>query len=312
MSSVILRPTRVLVALVAACLLLAGCGSGPSKVGAAAIVGDQKIPLTKVESWFTGVLQKEPGTTEQLRQQGRADDLARRLAGFTVRHELARQAARREGLRVSEQEITDWVARQGGAQAATRGTIFTAQNFRDVAHSQLLMVELGRKHLGTTSITFDFTQASTREEARAKARRMARGPQQAAALLAADRAEGIPVGSEKQLRATDSTTLAAGTPLFGASPGTVVAFKGPQQQAGKWLIARIAERSTNAEPVPVGGRVDPRTLRAFGMRLLGITAERAGVQLSPRYGVWDPVKLDAVPEAGQTSGFRLEGRPSSA
>lgn len=43
----------------------------------------------------------------------------------------------------------------------------------------------------------------------------------------------------------------------------------------------------------------------FGARLLGLTAQRTGVELSPRYGVWDPVAVTAVPEEEQRSGFRL-------
>ncbi|RCW39971.1 SurA-like protein [Halopolyspora algeriensis] len=311
MSSVILRLTRVVVSVLAACLLLAGCGSSPGKVGTAAIVGDRAIPLTAVESRFNAVLDKESGLTEQLRQQGRMDDLARRIAGFAVREELARQAAHREELQVSEQEITERIERAGGAQAATKGTIFTARNYREVVRSQLLMTELGRRYLGRTSVTFDYTQATTRKEARAKAERMAQGPQQAAALIADDRAAGIPAESGKQVRAARNASLAVGTPLFGASPGTVLAFKGPNQRAGTWLIARVTERNANADPVPTG-KVDEQTLQAFGTRLLGLTAERAGVQLSPRYGAWDPIMLSPAPEEGQKTGFRLAGHARPA
>lgn len=307
MSSVILRSTRVLVALLAAGLLLAGCGSGPGKVGTAAIVGDQAIPLTAVESRFSAVLNKKPELAEQLRQQGRMDDLARRIAGFMVRRELVAQTAHQENLRVSEQQVTERINRAGGAQAAAKGTIFTARNYREVVRSQLLMTELGRKYLGTTSVTFDYTQATTRQEARSKAERMAQGPQQAAALIAADRAEGIPAGSGKRIHASDSASLAIGTPLFGATPGTVVAFKGPNQRAGTWLITRITERTASAESDAAGNQVNERSLQSFGMRLLGLTAGRVGVDLSPRYGVWDPVKLTPAPESGQTTGFRLGG-----
>ncbi|MDR7302679.1 SurA N-terminal domain-containing protein [Haloactinomyces albus] len=307
MSSVILRPTRVLIALLAACLLLAGCGAGPGKVGTAAIVGDRAIPLTAVESRFTAVLNKNPDLADQLRQQGRMDDLARRIAGFAVRRELAAQAARRENLRVSEQEITTRINRAGGAQAAAEGTIFTARNYREVVRSQLLMTELGRKYLGTTSVTFDYTQATTRKEAKTKAERMARGPQQAAALIKADRARGVPAEFGRRVRASDSASLAVGTPLFGATPGTVVAFKGPNQRAGTWLIARITERNTKAAPAAAGSQADERVMQAFGTRLLGLTAQRVGVELSPRYGVWDPIRLTPAPDDGQTTGFRLDG-----
>lgn len=312
MRSVIPRAPRVLVALAAACLLLAGCGSGPSKIGAAAIVGDERIPVTEVENWFTTVLKKEPGLTEQFQEQGRMDDLARRLAGFRVRQELAAMAAEKEDLHVTAQQVTERIERMGGPREATRGKIFTPGNIREATRSLLLMTELGRKYMATTSVTFDYTQASTRSEAEAKARRMAKGPEAAARLIASDRAAGVPAGQGKKARAGELTRVAVSTPLFGAAKGTVVAFKGPQQRAGTWLVARIAERDTSAPPTAGAGQFGAQALQSFGLRLLGLTAERVGVTMSPRYGVWDPVGLTAAPEEGQTTGFRIPAGSRSA
>lgn len=300
----------MLIALAAACLLLSGCGSGPSRVGAAAIVGDERIPVTEVENWFNAVLRKEPGLTEQLREQGRMDDLARRLAGFAVRQELAARAAREEGLRVSPQQVTERIRQMGGPEQATRGKIFTPDNIREATRALLVMTELGRKHIASTSVTFDYTQATTRSEAEAKARRMAESAESAAALVASDRAAGVPAGAGKTVRPAEATNVAASTPIFGAAEGTVVAFKGPDQRAGTWLVARITKRDTRAAPTP--GGFDPRLLQAFGLRLLGLTAERVGVTMSPRYGVWDPVQLSAAPAEGQTTGFRIPARTTAA
>lgn len=304
MSHVISRPVRVLVAFLAAGLLLAGCG-GPSRVGAAAIIGDQRIPVSQVESWFTAALDKDPALKRKLQEQGQMGELGRRLAGFAVRQELVRRVARHEQLSVDEQQVTARIKAQGGAEAATKGTILTPGNFRDAVRAQLIMTELGRKYMDRLSITFDFTQASSREEAEAKARRMARGPEQAAALISSDRAAGVAAGTGKQMWATEQPKTAVLTPLFGAAPGTVLAFKGPRQGAGQWLVALIRERDTRSPAPSAAGQLREQAMQAFGRRLLGMTAQRVGVELSPRYGAWDPIELTAVPEEGQTTGFRM-------
>ncbi|ASU79946.1 hypothetical protein CDG81_18645 [Actinopolyspora erythraea] len=308
MRSVIVRP-RLIVALLAACLL-AGCGSQPSRVGSAALVGDQAIPVSTVEQRFDAVVRDRPRLREQLEQQGREDDLARQIAAFTVRQKLADVAAGRQNLHVSEQEVTEWVQQQGGPEAATEGTIFTPAEVRSVARSLLLMRELGSKHLSNTSVVFDYTSATSRAEAKRKAQRMARGPEQAAELIREDKADGGSAGSGRELSAANSPSFAARTPLFAAEPGTVLAFPGPgQRSAGQWLVARITERHTgNGEgqsDTPSLGRQGAQLTQAFGARLLGLTAQRVGVELSPRYGVWDPLELTAAPEKGQTTGFRI-------
>jgi hypothetical protein len=305
------RHGRLLASIAAAGLLLAGCGSGPSQVGAAAIVGDTRIPVTEVQSWFGEVLAKEPDVKPQLQQQGQLDELGRQLAAQLVRQELIEQAARDERLTVTDQQVTDLINKMGGPQAATAGKIYTQQNLREVARTQLLATELGRKYFDRLAVTFDYTQATTRREAEEKAQRMAQGPAEAAALINADAAAGVPAALGQQLRASASPQLAATTPLFGAQPGTVLAFE-PEPNSGQWLIALIKERSTDAPPMPpTAGGADDQTLQGVGMYLLGITADRVGVRLSPRYGVWDDVNLTAAPNENETTGFRVSGKPTA-
>ncbi|PKW14227.1 SurA N-terminal domain-containing protein [Saccharopolyspora spinosa] len=304
------RHGRLLASIAAAGLLLAGCGSGPSQVGAAAIVGDNRIPVSDVQSWFGEVLAKEPGLKPQLQQQGNLDELGRQLAAQLVRQELVEQAARDERLTVTDQQVADLINRMGGPAAATSGKIYTPQNLREVARTQLLATELGRKYFDRLDITFDYSQATTRGEAEEKAKRMAQGPAEAAAVVTADAKAGVPAALDQKLRATDSPQLAATTPLFGAQPGTVLAFE-PETNSGQWLIARIKERRADAPPAVPAGGADDQTLQGVGMHLLGITADRVGVRLSPRYGVWDRVNLVAVPSEGETTGFRMSA-PAAA
>ncbi|MGI8310008.1 SurA N-terminal domain-containing protein [Saccharopolyspora hattusasensis] len=297
------RHGRLLASIAAAGLLLAGCGSGPSQVGAAAIVGDNRIPVSDVQSWFGEVLAKEPGLREKWQQQGQLDDLGRKLASQLVLQELVAQAARDEGLTVTDQQVADLINQVGGPQTATEGGINTPEGLRDVVRTYLLETELGRKYVDRLAITFDYSRASTRGEAEEKAKRMAQGPAEAAALVQEDAKAGVLAVLDQKLRPSDDPKLA---PLFGAQPGTVLAFE-PETNSGQWLIARIKERRTDAPPTASSGGMGDQMLQSLGIGLLGITADRVGVRLSPRYGVWDRVNLVAVPSEGETAGFRLSG-----
>lgn len=308
---VISRQARFVASIVTAGAVLAGCGSGPGQPGAAAIVGDTRIPLDQVQDRYGTVLERNPELKSRLQQQGQMDELGRQLVSFRVQQELIEQAARKEGLSVSERRITDDINRSGGPEAVAQDP-FAAGDVRNVTRTKLLAVELGRKYLDRTAITFDYTQANTRGDAERKARRMAAGAEEAAAFLAEERQSGVPVSLNEHMSAAENTQLAAATPLFGAPAGTVVAFE-VQPQSGQWLIARIKERNTRATAQDASseeGSRDEQTLRLFGMRLLAAMADQDSVRLNPRYGVWDPIRLGASPNEDETLGFWFSG-PSS-
>ncbi|WP_406692705.1 SurA N-terminal domain-containing protein [Saccharopolyspora sp. ID03-671] len=304
-----LRRGRLFASLAVAGVLLSGCGSGPGQAGAAAIVGDQRIPVSEVQSWFSEVLAKEPELKPQLRRQGQYDELGRTLAGQLVRKELVAQAARQDGLTVSEQQVTDMINQWGGPQA-TQGKIFTPENLHDMARSEALVTELGRRYFDGLAVTFDFTQATTRADAERKAQQMSRGDAAVRDLIAADAGAGVPAAAGQRLRAVDSPKLAASTPLFGAEPGTVLAFE-PEPNSGQWLVALIREREAKPSPNPTSA-VDDQTLQGVGSFLLGATADRVGVTLSPRYGVWDQIGLQAAPNEDETTGFRIDPEDKSS
>jgi hypothetical protein len=302
----IIRPARLL-GLLLLTLLLAGCGTVVNEIGTAAIVGPTRIPDSAVKSWFDAVLRKEPDVKAQLQQQGQMGALGRQIASLEVQQELLNQAAAAENLPVDEQAVQTMIAQMGGPQAATAGKIYTPQNVADEARSQLIASELGQKYLDRLSVTFDYTQATNRQEAETKANRMAQGLQQTEALIAADTGNGVPAATNQQLRAADNPQIAAATPLFGSPQGTVLAFQ-TDQQSGQWVVVRILSRRVD----PGSGKpaqADPQTLQGLGLQLLSLTADRVGVQLSPRYGVWDPIALGAAQNAGQTLGVRLLPQP---
>ncbi|MCP2258996.1 hypothetical protein LX15_002695 [Streptoalloteichus tenebrarius] len=308
MTTAIRRPARLLALVVAAGALLVGCGSGPSQVGAAAVIGDSTIPLDHVRQRLDSVFHKDPDIKSDLRKQGTLDVVARNIVTLSVRHDLIGRAADREGLSYREEQVSELIDKQGGAEAASRGTVYDEHTFRERAADQLLLVELGKKYLDRLSITVDYTQAGSRKAAEEKARQLANDPERARDVIAKDRASGVPAGLNERLRASDNLQLAS-TPLFSAEKGTVLAFP-VSDRDGQWLVAVVRERSLSDGAS--GGvdvkQLDPRQLEAIGLRMLAPLSEELGVRVNPRYGVWDPMSLAAVANPEETGGFRFPPR----
>ncbi|MPZ64419.1 MAG: hypothetical protein GEU83_02435 [Pseudonocardiaceae bacterium] len=300
------RPGVVLAAAALALGLLAGCGTGPSQVGAAAIVGDRAVPLDQVQQQLNTVLSKEgPEAKAQLKAGNQLDDVSRQIVSLEVQHELLTIMAQRERLSVDAQQVTSLIDELGGAEAASGGTIYTAGNFRERARDQLLAVELGRKYLPRLAVTVDYTTTGTRTAAQQRVAQLAAaGAAGAREQIRRDVERGGAAALDQRIVAAQNPSFAS-APIFGVQEGTVVAFPS-DQQAGSWLVMVVTSRSATAgssQPADEIEGLDESLLAAAGLRQLAVTAERAGVRLNPRYGVWDRVSLQAVPSANETTGF---------
>ena len=101
-------------------LVLAGCSSSPVKLGAAAIVGDQRITQATLDTEVTSLSQAAklyPGTV-QLSQQQEVQQTLTWLVRFQINDELARQA----GITVSTAQVQQaldqiYAAAKANAQA---------------------------------------------------------------------------------------------------------------------------------------------------------------------------------------------------
>ena len=159
-------PLRVVAVAAVAVGMLVGCGSGPSQIGAAALVGDTVIPVDRVQQQLDIVLTKEGEQAKtQLVAGSQLDDVSREILTQAVRHELLAVTARREGLSVDDEQIDDVIGQLGGPEMASAGTVYDAQGIRTRAQDQLLAVELGRKYVPRLSATVDYTTAGTRTAA---------------------------------------------------------------------------------------------------------------------------------------------------
>ncbi len=287
-------------------LLIGGCGSGPSQVGAAALVDGTEIPLKQVQSQLTTVLAKE-GTQAraQLAADRQLDDLSRKIVTVQIRHELLAVAARRAGLTIDQARVDRLISEVGGAEAAAKGTVFDANAYRQRAGDKLLMAQLGRRALRTSAVTVDYTTADTRTAAQARVEELSQaGPKQARQLIDADVQAGKDAVIGRRIVAADDPIFAT-TPAFGVAEGTVVAFQ--LEDTKPWLIMVIKNRADRGvQPsgnAPVLDQIGPVVLEAIGLRQLAQVAQEVGVRLTPRYGIWDPVGLQAVVDENETAGF---------
>lgn len=313
------RP-RVLVAVLAACLLLAGCGSGPSQVRAAFLLGDREVSQDQVQQLIDKAVREQPAA-QQLAQQHELDQLGRAIVSQLVVHELVTRAAQREGLVADDTLISQALAQDPLATpVSTTGVdpsqlpsqlAYRVRDHREAITDQVLMRALAQKYFDKMAVTFDYTSvtsddggaepAGMREKAFAKAEQMAANPAAAAQVIQADTASGRQTSVGERVPAVQAPDLAA-TVVFGVQPNTVIAFQPSTEQAA-WIVAVIRQRDLST-PQSVDQAAEPTAsqLVAIGQRLLQPYVDETGLKINPRYGVWDPVAMDVAASAAETTG----------
>jgi hypothetical protein len=289
-----------------AALLIGGCSLGSSQLGAAAFIDGTEIPLDQVHSQLVTVLAKEgPQARAELAAGHQLDDVSRKILTVRIRHQLLQIAAGRAGLVVDQVRVQRLINEVGGAEAASKGTIFDANGYRERAKDKVLMAQLGRVALGNSAVTVDYTTADTRTAAKRRVEELSQaGSKQAQQLIEADVRAGKDAELGKRIVAADDPIFAT-TPAFGVAEGTVVAFQ--PDDTKPWVIMVIRNRTSRgaqaSDHAPQIDQIDPAVLEAVGLRQLAQVGEDVGVRLNPRYGVWDPVGLQVVADDNETSGF---------
>lgn len=316
----IMGRTRVLVAVVAACLVLAGCGAGPSQAQSAFLLDGQTVTQDQVQNMIDKAVREQPAA-QLLAQQHKLDQVGRAIVSQLIVHELVTRAAQREGLAVDEPLVNQTLAQDPLATPVPTTGIdpsqlptqiaYRTRDHREAITDQVLMRALADKYFAKLSVTFDYTSVvsddpgaqpvTMREKAFAKANEMAASPDAAARVIQADTAAGGQTGADEHVPAVQAPDLAA-TVVFGVQPGTVVAFQPSAEQAA-WIVAVIRKRDLST-PQSVDQAAEPTAsqLIAIGVRLLQPYADESGLELNPRYGVWDPVAMAVVPSAAETTG----------
>jgi hypothetical protein len=255
----------------------------------------------------------------------RLDLVSRELVSQLVVHDLVDRQASAQGLRVNQEQLEqlmreDKLSQPVSANGSVPPTVLVqqlaagARDHREVYTDQLLLQQLGRKAFNQVGISFDFTTVSVgdmsagapspRAQALSKAEQLAAGPDAEAKIIRADAAAGV--GQMNQYLAAQNNDLPAAAALFGAPVGSIIALQ-PDPQSSSWLVAVIKDRKENADASgDQTPQIDQDYLADLGRHMLLPTFAEAGIKISPRYGVWDPVAMGLAPNEAETTGVVLK------
>lgn len=288
------RTGKLIAATVIVGALVGGCGSGPSRVDAAAVIGSDTLALADVQPRITAALGR-PELIDSLKTRGYGEaDVGRAVVSQMVLHDLLARAAAEQDIVVRDDEVNAAVAAAGGEQVLASSTLEPGGT-RESVRDQIIATRLAARQVDRLAVTADVAIAPTREEAERIAEALAAGGTRAEQAL-----DGASTAQRGLQVRPSSTPQAAATPLIGIPAGDTALFQLSPEQG--WVVVRVTDRRTDAPPAAgpdAASRIDQQTLAEAGIRLLAPTAERAGVTVNPRYGVWDPVMLTVARDATQ-------------
>jgi hypothetical protein len=311
-TSVLRRVVAPFAAVTALVATLSACGTGPSQVNSAVIIGDHVISVDQVQSLVNKVT-KEPAALS-LAQQHKLDLVAREAVAQLIVHDLLADAAREEGVKVDQDKLAELRSQNPLAQKlSTKGDIpteqlvpelvYRARGFDAYANDTLLLDALARKHLGRDSATYNLVTISDEDKARDIAEQVAANPSESAAIM---RAAAKDSGAEA---AIDQDTGPTGNGVFLAAPkNTVFVLPASQgeQGGGGYQIVHLLSSKTAATTSPDLdlSQVPADQLPQIGRFVLRPYAIDSSIKISPRYGVWNDATLTVVPKAeADVSGF---------
>jgi hypothetical protein len=285
---------RVAAAVAVIGAVISGCG-GPNQAGTAVFVGDNAVPIERVQTQLDTALAKKDLMAQITSQGGTTAGLARSFVTRAVLHDLLTRRAAEVGIVVTDAQIDAQIAQDGGADALVGGSLYDLPMLRERVRDDLIATQLAQREVGGLVVTADLVAATSRPAADAAAATLQAGGAQADALFSDPR-----TAIRGQTFDAVSSPGNASTPLFGVPVGTVVAFQ-PSPDQATWIVARVTDRRTDAPSDPAAvSSISQTQLIAIGQRLLQPTAEQVGIRVNPRYGVWDPIQMQIVGEGQQT------------
>jgi hypothetical protein len=312
----IIRRSALLLSALAAAALVAGCATGGGTPSAAAVVGDAVIPLDTVQNQIRSVLRNEPeGVEGQPDPQAPAvkEQTARGIVRNHIQHELLATAVEREGLSAEAADVETLIERAGGVDELGARLGASPEEARTFARDVVLLDELAVKYLDRLSITVvggavvDEDENETRQDkANALGEAIARDPDRAAELAAEQGHQPI---EEEVALADVAGAFSAGTAIgaaFGVEAGTVVVMPVDPQEEATWLTLLVAERTVADEPEDAEDVAhEPSGFFEIGRVRLGPVADEVGVEVNPRFGVWDRAAMDIAPRVEEIQGQLL-------
>ncbi|MEU5263119.1 hypothetical protein [Amycolatopsis sp. NPDC021455] len=264
------RP-RALVAVVAGALLLAGCGSGPSQVGAAAVIGDRSISIDRVQNLIDKAIREQP-YAQKLAAEHKLDVLGRAVVGQLVLHELLAEAAEKQGIapdyakadaQLANDPLNGQVPADSGDETqAVNQVVARTRDHREELTDTYLAQSLADKVLPDLSVTFDFTTIGVLPDPTTGARLQGADAQKAAFDLArqfaADPAAAAQrIGSDvRSEAAARQRAKQAGQDVDSVPPFTGLGDAVPATQAG--ALAATPVYGSSAGTVTACPNPDPQ------------------------------------------------------
>lgn len=285
--------------------MISGCGAGPSQVGSAAIVGSEVIALDTVQDQIAIALSPDKAQAVQGRNQGAGGgygppQVAREIVTGAILGDLLDRRTAEEGIVITDADLDAALATAGSPEDLARASLYTPEVQREKIRDDLAAAALAARYVDRLAVTLEFVAAASEEEAIGAARAVAAGGADAEAVFAG----APPEQRAQQVRAADNAALATSF-AFGTEAGSVIVLR-PAQDGAPWTVIRILERTTDLAPEGPAAvdRLSQSDLQLIGYRLLQPASQELGVQVNPRFGVWDPIQLAVVAE-DQTAGTIL-------
>lgn len=297
------RGRRTRTALGAAALgmavLVAGCGTSP---GTGVSINGVRYSTQDVLTRVADVL----GPDANADADSRAHE-ARNQVTTLIRHQVSRETADQAGIVVTEADVNEFIASYDDyrrtSNAPEMGSVLGVpqSDLPDTVHDLLVFDKLietipeGGSDVTDVQVAVDVVPAATWGDAvEARTRYMADPAAMdadAAAALAAN--PQLPGGEESLLKQPQHAVFG----IFSAPAGEIIIV--PQGDSG-YLLVRVTDRVE--KPGKLTGQMVGDAYHAAGLAgeislaslLLGRAAEKADVQVNPRFGVWDPRIVQVV------------------
>ncbi|WP_157361960.1 SurA N-terminal domain-containing protein [Haloechinothrix halophila] len=315
----LIRRFALLVTAATTAIVLAGCSGEPTKANAAAIIGDDRISLDSVQDEVQWLLDNVPDM-QQLQEQDKVSLLSRHIVQTRVRHELIGAAAQQEGLSADAGEVDELLQQVGGAEQAPSQFGVRSSRVREFASDYVLLQQLAERNLDRISVEFvgayisgESPEQTAKEKALDLGREIAADPDQAKELAQESGTEVIDQSvTLRELASGQQTALLAASPLFSADEGTVVVTQPSPQQGSLWLVALVEDRLVGASSGGESGQpVPPQLLAQIGIQQLAPFAAEQGVEISPRFGVWDQATVAIAENEDAVASYLLPTTASS-
>jgi hypothetical protein len=297
--TMVIKPSAVVVGVVAVTgLLVAGCGSGPSQAGSAAIVGDTVISLDAVQQELTTAVATQ-SVAQQAQSQGQLDVLSREILTERVMHQVTAAAAARYHIAVSDADVDAYIAKSGGIDKIA-SPVLSAADQRATARDQLIEAKYATGFVDGLAVTFDYFAAGSQAEAVTAAKQLAANPSQFQAMASNVASQGgdANLGQNYTLAQYLQNPSGVLAPMFGAPENTIVVFSpnlGQSQEV--WYVMKIDKRTGGTPagtPSAAASGGNTAVLASVGTALLRPVAQTVPIRISPRYGSWDPVSMQVV------------------